>query len=192
MKLWIVMHHHKHGLDVFPVYQEDEPNDNQMEAAVEAGGGDFDPEESDGEGGHEWLEPKGPFDLPIDQPLRFALYAANGTPAKETALCSACALGDDGASLAYAREQASQADDVEPMSAFQPCDPALPCCHCEDKPQPGHCDWGHGASDIRVLPYGGGGNMLLCHEHYQQEARSRAEGGHPIPAWDDLERYDPS
>ena len=191
MRLWIVIHHHKHGQDVFPCYQEAEPTPEQQEEAVGECGFGLGGRGEEGES----LEVRGPFDLPIDQPLRFALLAGNGCPIKETVLCSACALSDDGASLYHARKHADQADDVDPEGPFTPCDPALPCCICEDRepePEGECCDWGHTAPEIRKLPAGGGNVLLLCRNHYDHEAVARREAGHSTPAWDDLERYDPS
>src|SRR5215510_11957468 len=47
------------------------------------------------------------------------------------------------------------------------------------------CDWNHEAREVRKLPYGGDGNMLLCRTHYVREMSNRAE-----ETWNTLEKYE--
>lgn len=57
------------------------------------------------------------------------------------------------------------------------------------------CDHGHETSgETRLLPYGGGGNIITCYQHYLTELAWRKEriaDGVPydLPAWDELRRY---
>lgn len=184
MKLWIVIHHNnnEHKQHVLPIYQELRPTIAQQEEAIGECGFD---ESGRGEPG-EWLTLRGPFLLPVSQPLRFALVATDGQPIEGTVLCSACALGDDGASLHRARSQTKLVDEVASHGDFQPCDPTLPCSICQHETQ--RCDWGHEAHEIRKLP-SGDGNMLLCRKHYSVEAKARAGRGLETPAWETLEIY---
>lgn len=59
-----------------------------------------------------------------------ALVTDQGTAAQEAALCDECFK--DEANQAYAREQASQSDDVNADSEFVDCtgNDALSCCIC--------------------------------------------------------------
>ena len=61
-----------------------------------------------------------------------ALLTEDGVVAGETFLCGTCFYGPDGAqNQAYAREQASQSDDVNPESNFEDCTGHVaPCCIC--------------------------------------------------------------
>jgi len=57
IKLWIVMFHHRHGESLFPVFQKEEPSEEQMiELAKED---NYEPDRED-----EWLECIGPFPVP--------------------------------------------------------------------------------------------------------------------------------
>lgn len=64
MKLWIIVHHHKHGVDVFPFFGEKEPSDEQaIEKINELSFFEGDDEEE------EYYDVDGPYDLPtIEQP----------------------------------------------------------------------------------------------------------------------------
>ena len=49
-------------------------------------------------------------------------------------------------------------------------------------------------SEMRLLPIGGGGNIHVCRQSYEQEMKFRREriaaGAHfELPAWEDLEMY---
>ena len=59
MKIWIIQYHHRHGVDVWPVANEDRPDLEEIENGLD----DFEPERE------EFLEATGPFDLP-DDPTR--------------------------------------------------------------------------------------------------------------------------
>jgi hypothetical protein len=63
-------------------------------------------------------------------PKMFALVTDQETAAAETALCGDCFQQPE--NQGYAREQASQSDDVDPNSDFQDCsqNDALECCIC--------------------------------------------------------------
>jgi len=59
-----------------------------------------------------------------------------------------------------------------------------------------YCDHGHEAEEIRKLPIGGG-NMLVCRDHYTQEMLFRKERNKKLgwkafdlPNWEKLEVYD--
>lgn len=63
-----------------------------------------------------------------------------------------------------------------------------------------NCDGSHcsfSKSEVRVLPYGGGGNLILCHACYCYEMvfrRSRnkelsSAAAFDLPTWDSLEVY---
>lgn len=62
------------------------------------------------------------------------------------------------------------------------------------------CDWGHETQEARILPTGGGGNMILCHHHFRVEMRFREqrnlEADEPnlyrIERWERLRVYDPT
>ena len=58
MKLWILEHHHKHGVDVFPVYAEAQTDLPEPAELIKAGGSSLEPSDE------EWTEWVGPFDLP--------------------------------------------------------------------------------------------------------------------------------
>ncbi len=63
------------------------------------------------------------------------------------------------------------------------------------------CDFDHeGNFQTRLLPYGGGGNIIVCKRHYQREINSRVEWAkvqrmQPVtiylPAWETLKIYQP-
>jgi hypothetical protein len=57
MKIWIIQHHHRHGVDTWPVVSDGEPDLEEIENGLD----DFEPERE------EFLEAAGPFDLP-DKP----------------------------------------------------------------------------------------------------------------------------
>ena len=38
-----------------------------------------------------------------------------------------------------------------------------------------YCDWGHETNEARILPTGGGGNMILCHYHFGKEMKIRKQ-----------------
>ena len=69
MKLWIALHRHSKGADVYPFFQDEEPSIEQILPRIAEYGGrpngadDFDPESEDYEE-REWIETRGPFDLP--------------------------------------------------------------------------------------------------------------------------------
>ena len=57
-----------------------------------------------------------------------------------------------------------------------------------------HCV--HASGEVRLLPYGGGGNIILCKNCYLHEMRYRAQRNvelratvYAIPAWKDLAVY---
>lgn len=56
MALWILIHHHQHGEDVFPVEAENEAALPDPEATIVAAGSDFDAYNED-----EWTEWAGPW-----------------------------------------------------------------------------------------------------------------------------------
>lgn len=60
------------------------------------------------------------------------LVTDQGTAAAETGLCEKCYR--DSANQGYAREMASQSDDVDPNSDFVDCsgNDAVECCICGD------------------------------------------------------------
>ncbi|HUU88688.1 MAG TPA: hypothetical protein VMX17_13185 [Candidatus Glassbacteria bacterium] len=60
------------------------------------------------------------------------LLTDQGTAASETGLCDKCYL--DSANQGYAREMASQSDDVDPTRDFVDCsgNGAVECCICID------------------------------------------------------------
>ena len=60
IKLWVVMFYHRHGESLFPVFQKEEPSEEQMiELAKED---NYEPDRED-----EWLECYGPFDVPTEE-----------------------------------------------------------------------------------------------------------------------------
>jgi len=60
------------------------------------------------------------------------------------------------------------------------------------------CDHGHTtASEVRLLPTGGGGNVIICQRHHATEIKFRKERiaeGVPsdLPKWESLKVYDGS
>jgi hypothetical protein len=57
-----------------------------------------------------------------------------------------------------------------------------------------HCDGSgpHTGGEVRVLPYGGGGNLILCYSCYRKEIRYRMSfvaREFDLPGWKDLEIY---
>lgn len=65
-----------------------------------------------------------------------------------------------------------------------------------------NCNGGWCASDdgeVRILPFGRGGNLILCRACYENEMHYRRERNtdtlhlratpHPLPAWESLEIY---
>jgi len=53
--------------------------------------------------------------------------------------------------------------------------------------------------EVRLLPYGGGGNMIVCQSCYEHEMEYRKERNaetkenrFKLSEWDDLKVYDPS
>jgi len=69
MKLWIALHRHANGADVYPFFQDQEPSIEQIRSGIGEyngrpdGADDFDPESPDYDE-REWIEIRGPFDLP--------------------------------------------------------------------------------------------------------------------------------
>ena len=59
--------------------------------------------------------------------------------------------------------------------------------------EPAWCDHGHAAEDVRRLPTGGDGAVLVCRLHYNREMVYRAESGfatlQEFPSWDSLTPY---
>jgi hypothetical protein len=51
------------------------------------------------------------------------------------------------------------------------------------------CDWGHECREARVLPIGGGGNLILCFTHFRREMSARRFEDKVL--WNKLEKYDP-
>ena len=57
------------------------------------------------------------------------------------------------------------------------------------------CDHNHATSgEVRILPYGGGGNLIVCRAHYEAEMRFRRERiaagvTFELPEWESLEVY---
>jgi hypothetical protein len=55
----------------------------------------------------------------------------------------------------------------------------------------------HASGAVRVLPYGGDGNLILCHSCYMREMQYRRERNRELgqdcqfelPAWNDLRVY---
>lgn len=56
MKFWIVMYHHRHGSDAWPVFSDTEPNLEEQASELD----DWEPDRD------EWLEVFGPFKTPED------------------------------------------------------------------------------------------------------------------------------
>jgi len=61
-----------------------------------------------------------------------------------------------------------------------------------------NCDGDHcrvETGEVRVLPYGGGGNLILCRACYEHEIRWRKERNREVwsafdlPAWESLRIY---
>lgn len=60
-------------------------------------------------------------------------------------------------------------------------------------------DFGHECTEVRVLPYGGGGNILCGHRGYCREIAGRIERNrelapncrYDLPAWESLKVYFP-
>lgn len=69
-----------------------------------------------------------------------ALCTEQGTAGHETALCEKCYL--DKANQGYAREMASQSDDINPTNDFVDCtgNTALECCICGNG-ENNYCEW---------------------------------------------------
>ena len=99
-----------------------------------------------------------------------------------------------------------QVCDDEPAAGLGVYHPTtLLCASClEDEPvpewdsqtetwEPAWCDHGHAAEDVRRLPTGGDGAMLVCQMHYKKEMVYRAESGsmtlQEFPSWDSLTPY---
>ena len=55
-QLWIAIHHHRHGEDVYPFF-DTEPAEDDVISAIEASSS-YEPERE------EWIEVRGPFDVP--------------------------------------------------------------------------------------------------------------------------------
>lgn len=55
IKLWIIVHKHRHGEDFYPLWQSDYPDLDEFAKTLD----DFEPNRED-----EWLELSGPFDIP--------------------------------------------------------------------------------------------------------------------------------
>jgi len=51
------------------------------------------------------------------------------------------------------------------------------------------CDWGHECEEARLLPIGGGGNLILCKAHFIREMFSR--GAEKREEWEALKIYNP-
>ena len=57
------------------------------------------------------------------------------------------------------------------------------------------CDHGHeGTFEVRLLPYGGGGNIITCFGHYIKEMAFRKERiaagvDFDLPTWESLKIY---
>jgi hypothetical protein len=68
MKLWITQHHHRHGVDVYPCFQDNEPDEASIiQRIAEAGSlyegpGSSVPEDDQDE--YEWIECTGPWEIP--------------------------------------------------------------------------------------------------------------------------------
>jgi hypothetical protein len=58
MKLWIVLHTHRHGVDVYPLFQTDAPTEDEMVAAT---GDSYEGDRDD-----EFLEVNGPHEIPAE------------------------------------------------------------------------------------------------------------------------------
>lgn len=58
-----------------------------------------------------------------------------------------------------------------------------------------YCDHGHETiGEVRVLPLGGNGNMLVCQRHYHEELQARWHSNAwdketDFPAWETLKIY---
>ena len=88
-----------------------------------------------------------------------------------TLLCTACLEGEPGCS------------DGEPQ--------CIGCDLAQAAPsEPVWCDHGHQADEIRRLPTGGEGAMLVCRRHYNEEMTYRATSGfaslQKFPTWASL------
>jgi hypothetical protein len=71
MNLWIIVHHHKHGVDTFPFFGESEPTDEQAIAKINE---TSEYEEEDEEDEH--FEVNGPFVIPAAAPSAILEAAA--------------------------------------------------------------------------------------------------------------------
>lgn len=67
--------------------------------------------------------------------------------------------------------------------------------------RPNSCDHGHQTSqEVRLLPLGAGGNVIICLDHFCDEITFRRERNRnldkecqfDLPAWEDLVIYDPA
>lgn len=47
----------------------------------------------------------------------------------------------------------------------------------------------HTSGEVRVLPYAGGGNMILCKSCYENEKRERQRQSADCPDWNSLKVY---
>ena len=55
MKFWIILYHHRHGTDTWPVFSERKPTEKQIIESLE---------DWEGEVKNEWIEIVGPFTVP--------------------------------------------------------------------------------------------------------------------------------
>lgn len=53
--VWIGIHHHLHGFDVFPIVGRSEPTPAEVVSEIEKAGGTYEP------GKNEWIETRGPW-----------------------------------------------------------------------------------------------------------------------------------
>ena len=60
MKLWIVLHTHRYGIDIYPLFQESRPTEKEMIAAAS----DYEIDRDD-----EFLEVNGPHEIPAEMRL---------------------------------------------------------------------------------------------------------------------------
>lgn len=67
MKLWIILYDHRHGNDVWPMFQDEEPTVEQMTADLSCWEGEGScPEHPEREREDEWISATGPFDVPTE------------------------------------------------------------------------------------------------------------------------------